>query len=142
MEFCRNRTLKEAIYCSEINDEQQAKRMFHQIVEGVSHIHSQGIIHRDLKPANIFIGDNCSIKIGDFGLSTTTLEKVNVMEDFNEKSTQTTGLGTPFYIAPELLDGSVEHYDQSVDMFSLGIIYFEMCNHFGTAYEARDVRDA
>ena len=41
-----------------------------QLVEGVSHIHSQEIIHRDLKPGNMFLGEDMVVKIGDFGLAT------------------------------------------------------------------------
>lgn len=140
MEFCENKTLREAIDNGAISDEQVAKHMFHQIVEGVSQIHSKNIIHRDLKPANIFIGDDNSIKIGDFGLSTVAPGKINAMDFLSfskSKPTQTTRLGTPLYIAPELLNSP--EYDYKVDMYSLGIIYFEMCNHFNTKTEALTV---
>jgi len=47
-------------------------RLFREIAEGLSHIHQQGIIHRDLKPVNIFLDSHDQIKIGDFGLATTS----------------------------------------------------------------------
>ena len=47
-------------------------RFFREIAEGLSHIHQQGIIHRDLKPVNIFLDSHDQIKIGDFGLATTS----------------------------------------------------------------------
>ncbi len=68
MEFCENRTLKDIVF--QKLGMKEVWRYFHQIVEAITHIHSQGLIHRDLKPANIFIDHINEIKVGDFGLST------------------------------------------------------------------------
>lgn len=48
-------------------------RLFREIAEGLSHIHQQGMIHRDLKPVNIFLDSRDQVKIGDFGLATTSI---------------------------------------------------------------------
>lgn len=53
-------------------DRDRLWRFFREIVEGLSHIHQQGMIHRDLKPMNIFIDSRDQVKIGDFGLATTS----------------------------------------------------------------------
>lgn len=47
-------------------------RLFREIAEGLAHMHQQGMIHRDLKPVNIFLDSRDQIKIGDFGLATTS----------------------------------------------------------------------
>ncbi|CAG9334949.1 WNK4_8 [Blepharisma stoltei] len=87
------------------------------ILLGLQYLHSQKpypIIHRDLKCDNIFIMSNTGdVKIGDFGLSTIMRSKL-----------QTSVLGTPEYMAPEVYEGS---YDTKVDIFSFGMCITEMC---------------
>lgn len=87
------------------------------ILEGLDYLHSQKpypIIHRDLKCANVFIMSNTGdIKIGDFGLSTLMEEKM-----------QTSVLGTPEYMAPEIYKGC---YDKKIDIYSFGMCVIEMC---------------
>jgi translation initiation factor 2-alpha kinase 4 len=47
-------------------------RLFREMVEGLAHIHQQGMIHRDLKPVNVFLDLHDHVKIGDFGLATSS----------------------------------------------------------------------
>ncbi|CAG0886874.1 unnamed protein product [Cyprideis torosa] len=132
MEFCEKATLRNLIDGNLYRDKPNLWRLFHEIVEGLSHIHEQGMIHRDLKPVNLFLDAGGHIKIGDFGLATTdplaTSEPIESHELTN--STAHTGrIGTALYVAPELLARSVSgklRYDQKVDLYSLGIIFFEM----------------
>jgi len=86
----------------------------------VSYAHDMGIIHRDLKPANVVFTEGEILKIADFGLST------NVNKGKGNKSGF--GLGTPGYTAPEQLSESeaAEGYSQSVDVYSLGAILYEL----------------
>ena len=72
MEFCEKCTLRLAIDDNLYENTERLWRFFREIAEGLSHIHQQGIIHRDLKPVNIFIDSRDQIKIGDFGLATTS----------------------------------------------------------------------
>lgn len=124
----------------------QVRKIFHQIVEGVREIHSKGFIHRDLKPKNIFLSDDHTVKIGDFGLSKPLIDSLpkslsgsaenseKALIISNSSSTDHTfGLGTASYASPEQLHGS--SYDHKADMFSLGIILFELLSQFGTASE-------
>ncbi|CAM1506287.1 Fc.00g059280.m01.CDS01 [Cosmosporella sp. VM-42] len=73
------------------------------------------ILHRDLKPENVFLGDDNSVKLGDFGLS-----KMIKSHDF-----ASTYVGTPFYMSPEIC--AAEKYTLKSDIWSLGCIIYELC---------------
>lgn len=141
MEYCTERTLRNVI--DEKHDEESMWKLFRQIVEGLNHIHSQGIIHRDLKPSNIFIDAQGEAKIGDFGLAVTSAVNRTTTAPaaptiISLKESLTIGVGTPFYLAPEQ-EKVGSHYDHKVDMYSLGVIYFEMFTKFGTGMERVEV---
>lgn len=111
----------------------QKKDYFKQIVLGLNEIHKKNIIHRDLKPSNILIV-NKKIKIGDFGLSRDLNEKKNLPIPLNNLTGDLTGeMGTNLYSSPEQLGG--EKYDYKTDIYSLGIIMFELLNNFNTEME-------
>ena len=93
--------------------ESQAFNYFIQVINAVYYLHSNNIIHRDIKPENILIGDDNKLKLCDFGWAKElTLEN------------RSTFCGTMEYMAPEIV-GS-ENYDYSVDIWSLGILLYEM----------------
>ncbi|KAL1889844.1 G2-specific serine/threonine protein kinase [Ceratocystis pirilliformis] len=73
------------------------------------------IMHRDLKPENVFLGENNSVKLGDFGLS-----KMIKSQDF-----ASTYVGTPYYMSPEIC--AAERYTLKSDIWSLGCIIYELC---------------
>ncbi|OAQ67304.2 G2-specific protein kinase nimA [Pochonia chlamydosporia 170] len=73
------------------------------------------ILHRDLKPENVFLGEDNSVKLGDFGLS-----KMIKSHDF-----ASTYVGTPFYMSPEIC--AAEKYTLKSDIWSLGCIIYELC---------------
>ncbi|XP_073950849.1 eukaryotic translation initiation factor 2 alpha kinase Gcn2 [Choristoneura fumiferana] len=130
MEFCEKNTLRHAIDNCLYKEHYRAWRLFREIVEGLAHVHQRGMIHRDLKPVNIFLDSNDHVKIGDFGLATKAfsglpLDEKNKQE---EVSGSLTGqIGTALYVAPELLQSTTKViYNQKVDIYSLGIILFEM----------------
>jgi len=137
MEFCERRTLRDLIRKSLSADD--SWRFVRQITEGLAHIHGHGIIHRDLKPDNIFIDVAGSPKIGDFGLATTSqyhfIERAATMSGHSGGGDMTRSVGTALYVAPELKSVSGGAYNDKVDMYSLGIMFFEMCEEFGTAFE-------
>ncbi|EST09153.1 Protein kinase domain protein [Kalmanozyma brasiliensis GHG001] len=131
MEFVENRTLLEAIEKGLTEDE--AWRILRQMVEALAHISSLGIIHRDLKPSNVLMYSNGDVKIGDFGLATNALQiadgnpgNTEVTADLAESSDLTGDLGTFLYTSPELRAKGGVKYNFKVDVYSLGIIFFEM----------------
>ncbi|XP_073990600.1 eIF-2-alpha kinase GCN2-like isoform X2 [Rhodnius prolixus] len=146
MELCEKSTLRIAIDEGLFVEVERVWRLFREVVEGLCHIHQQGIIHRDLKPVNIFIDHDDHVKIGDFGLATTIIrqrhtavgvpDNLDVTNNSGTPSSQlgkdishTGQVGTAFYVAPELSHTNRKtQYNQKVDTYSLGIIFFEMCH--------------
>ncbi|KAJ7980699.1 protein kinase family protein [Quillaja saponaria] len=139
MEYCP-RTLRQVFESYTHFDKEYAWHLFRQIVEGLAHIHGQGIIHRDLTPSNIFFDARNDIKIGDFGLA--KFLKLEQLEQDVGYPADTTGVsidgtgqvGTYFYTAPEIEQGWPK-IDEKADMYSLGVVFFELWNPFGTAME-------
>uniref|UniRef100_A0A9J7Z1V2 Eukaryotic translation initiation factor 2-alpha kinase 1 n=1 Tax=Cyprinus carpio carpio TaxID=630221 RepID=A0A9J7Z1V2_CYPCA len=125
----------------ELVDSEHALQILKKILEGVEYIHSRGIMHRDLKPRNIFLhGPECHVKIGDFGLACQNIimdehERLpsSSQASVNTDSAHTSGVGTFVYAAPEQLKGS--HYDSKSDLYSIGVIAFELFQPFGTEME-------
>ncbi|TKY67456.1 serine/threonine-protein kinase GCN2 [Spatholobus suberectus] len=139
MEYCP-RTLRQVFESYNHFDKELAWHLFRQIVEGLAHIHGQGIIHRDLTPSNIFFDARNDIKIGDFGLA-KFLKLEQLDQDLGHPA-DTTGVsidgtgqvGTYFYTAPEIEQGWPK-IDEKADMYSLGVVFFELWHPFGTAME-------
>jgi serine/threonine-protein kinase len=92
------------------------QKIISQILYGLSYAHSQKIIHRDLKPENILVDKNLNVKIADFGLA--------LSENETQVTQQESIVGTPGYMSPEQIRG--EDLDQRTDIFSFGIIAFEL----------------
>ena len=109
-----------------------ALSLFLQTCQGVKHVHSQGLIHRDLKPNNVFIDDTGAVKVGDFGLSRASNDSSEVETEIGSTNNYcgngeiTAGVGTRSYASPEQMKGGSD-YDSSTDIYSLGIILFELC---------------
>jgi len=90
------------------------------IAYGMSYISSCGIIHRDLKPANILIAKDYTPLISDYGVSRT----INLLE--GRELAMTLGVGSPIYMCPELLQESTKTYGSEVDVYSYGIILWQL----------------
>ena len=100
--------------------EQEAKRLFKEIVSGISYCHSLSISHRDIKLENILLDESNTIKIIDFGFSTYIP---------NDKKTKVF-CGTPSYMAPEII-ARKEHTGPPADVWALGILlYAILCGTF------------
>lgn len=127
MEYCEKLTLRDLIKQGLYKDGDEIWRLLRQTLEGLAHIHSLNVVHRDLKPENIFIDGASNVRIGDFGLATSGQYSASDKGNTGHSShNMTTSIGTAFYVAPEVRS-SVGTYNSKVDMYSLGIILFEMC---------------
>ena len=97
-------------------DEREVVKLGIDMCKALETCHRKNIIHRDIKPQNIFISDNGDFKLGDFGIA-RTMEKTT--GGMSKK-------GTYKYMAPEVFRG--EHYDSTVDIYSLGIVLYSLLN--------------
>lgn len=110
--------------------------LFSQIVSAVEYVHLAGLIHRDLKPRNILFAQDGRVKVGDFGLVTAmndTSQDGEPTEVLDTHQRHTYKVGTHLYMSPEQLMG--HPYSYKVDIYSLGLILFELLQPFGTEAE-------
>lgn len=118
MEYADGGEMFDYIVAHQRIPENEAVRMFHQIVDGLEYLHSMEITHRDLKPENLLLQtshDGWTVKIVDFGLSNT----------HDGGRLLKTACGSPCYAAPEMIAGK-EYVGPLADMWSLGVILFAM----------------
>jgi len=121
-ELCTGGELFDKISNEKSFNEKLASHVMRQLLSAVQYCHSNGIIHRDLKPENVLIDSNeeynkeyFTIKVIDFGTS----DKLNKNKMMDKQ------IGTPFYIAPEVLNNS---YNEKCDIWSCGVImYILLC---------------
>ena len=112
MELLEGKTLKELIKEKRKLSWKEFSPIFKEIIRAIKTLHDNNIIHRDLKPSNIFITNNGEVKLLDFGLSKET-------NDTEKTSTAGEIIGTPQYIAPELVKG--EEIDNRSDIYQLAL---------------------
>ncbi|MED6276814.1 hypothetical protein CHARACLAT_006780 [Characodon lateralis] len=91
-------------------------KWFAQMCAGAKYIHDKRVLHRDLKSKNVFLADDGSVKLGDFG-SACILN--------SSKAYAYTYVGTPYYVAPEIWDN--KPYNNKSDVWSLGCVLYELC---------------
>ena len=106
--------------------EEQILLWLAQLCLALSYVHDKQILHRDIKTQNIFIQNEHTIRIGDFGIA----KGYNQNQDLGGSL-----IGTPLYMAPEVYNSSKKYSFRS-DIWSLGCCIFEMCN-LKNAFEAK-----
>ena len=116
MELCEGGELFERIVKNKRLSEKMAAEILFKLTHAISHCHSRGIVHRDMKAENVLFetksNDKNDVKIIDFGLA----KKYNINRMHSI-------VGTPCYVAPEVLRGS---YDKKCDIWGLGVLTYIM----------------
>lgn len=90
-----------------------------QVIAGLEAAHAAGVLHRDVKPANCFLSPDGTVKVGDFGLSVSTLARGESLI-----TVRGTVLGTPAYAPPEQLRG--EELSVAADIYSVGATLYHL----------------
>ena len=90
-----------------------------QVAEGLAAAHLAGVVHRDVKPANCFIAPDGTVKVGDFGLSVSTLARHD-----SQLTASGVMLGTPSFAPPEQLRG--DELDVRADIYSVGATLYSL----------------
>jgi 5'-AMP-activated protein kinase, catalytic alpha subunit len=129
MELCAGGDLLNFVRKRKKLDENIARVLFKQIIEGIGYIHSKKILHRDIKLDNILLDGKGRVKIADFGVS-KTVQKGEVMKEQS---------GTPAYIAPEIIrDKGYKGF--KADLWSAGVVLFALL--YGTVpFKANNMKD-
>lgn len=95
--------------------------LFLHVCDALHHAHQRGVIHRDVKPQNILINDRGEVKLIDFGASYTDMDLTSPLTSDGQL------LGTLRYMSPEQLDGAREELSTASDVYSLGVVLYELC---------------
>jgi serine/threonine-protein kinase HSL1 (negative regulator of Swe1 kinase) len=119
LEYVEGGELFDYVHCYGALPEEEAVRLFRQIIAGLSYCHRFNICHRDLKPENILLDSGRNIKLADFGMA--ALQPADRWLN--------TSCGSPHYAAPEIIYGRKYRGDRA-DIWSVGIILFAMLNGF------------
>jgi WD40 repeat protein/tetratricopeptide (TPR) repeat protein len=101
-------------------------KLFLRVCEAVHHAHQKGIIHRDIKPSNILVSvqdDRPVPKIIDFGIAKAIAQPLTQQTLFTRQGQL---LGTPEYMSPEQADMGNEDTDTRADIYSLGVVLYEL----------------
>ena len=119
MDLCEGGELFDLVCTAKRLDEENAKQIYSQIIDGIEYLAKIRVVHRDIKPENIMFDENMNVKIVDFGLSNTWKSGERLQ----------TAWGSPWYASPEMISGKPYH-GTFTDLWSSGIVlYFMLWGH-------------
>ncbi|HWD99219.1 MAG TPA: serine/threonine-protein kinase, partial [Bryobacteraceae bacterium] len=116
MEFLRGEDLRKAIQSGHTGDTQNKLRLALQVARALEFIHENRITHRDIKPENVYINSAGNAKLMDFGIAKAA--------DGAQMTRAGFILGTPYYMAPEQVQG--REVTSLVDVYAFGVLLFEL----------------
>jgi serine/threonine protein kinase len=127
MDYISGRTLSEHLNAKKL-DLESMLRLFTKICQGVNAAHMKGVIHRDLKPANIRVDQSGEPIIVDFGLAKVTMPESLDAGDAGREVMSMTGqfIGSLPWASPEQAEGVHVNIDTRTDVYSLGVIFYQM----------------
>jgi serine/threonine protein kinase len=127
LEWVAKGSLRDLLETKDLRWDDPLLRLATDVARGMNYLHNRKyyderesekvkcILHRDLKPDNALVSEFIAAKLADFGTSRAK----------GEEDVTMTAVGTPLYVAPEIVRG--EHYDEKVDVYSFGLTLMEMC---------------
>lgn len=120
-QWCEGSSLYKHLHVSEIKFELlYLIKIGHQIAQGMDYLHAKNIIHRDLKSNNIFLRDDFTVKIGDFGLATVKANWAG-SQQFQQPA------GSILWMAPEVIRMQEESpYSFQSDVYAFGVVLYEL----------------
>eukprot|EP00029_Vermamoeba_vermiformis_P012728 TRINITY_DN768_c0_g1_i1.p1 TRINITY_DN768_c0_g1~~TRINITY_DN768_c0_g1_i1.p1 ORF type:complete len:578 (+),score=148.70 TRINITY_DN768_c0_g1_i1:62-1795(+) len=101
-----------------------------EVCRALESLHGSGVLHRDIKAANILLSENGDVKLGDFGVS----------GQVSESSKRYSLVGSPYWMAPEVITGKESGYNERADIWSLGITAIEMAKGFPPRVEQQPAK--
>jgi p21-activated kinase 1 len=114
MEYLEGGKLTDLVYKIAFKEHQIAYIM-REILSSLVYIHSENLVHRDIKSDNCLVAADGRVKLADFGFCVDTIQRK-----------RTTIIGTPFWMAPEVIKG--QDYDSAADIWSLGVMAIELAD--------------
>ena len=140
MELVRGVPITE--FCDRITRRPKSgSKLFVSVCHAIQHAHHKGVIHRDIKPSNVMVTLNDGVpvvKIIDFGVAKATEQKLTEKTLFTSYGQM---IGTPAYMSPEQASMSLFDVDTRSDIYSLGVLLYELLTGT-TPIEAARLREA
>lgn len=121
MDYIDGVPLSRFVASSKLSSLDSILTMIHTIADAVGHAHHNGVVHRDLKPGNIIVDSEMKPFVTDFGLA----RRINT-DDESRITQEGLLIGTPAYMAPEQIKGQQAKVGPRSDIYSLGVIFFEL----------------